>query len=165
MKMNKMTNAQDKIQFIMYHIDGNAQQWRDNKIAEYDAETTKYADYNTFVKELKEDWGQVDEPGLAMHRLLTWRKLPKQSINQYIMRVDQDLNLAKVTDDTTKCHLLVLGLPNTLREKLWLGGAPTTYKSLQTHILDIEVVNTLFSTLAKLKTLTTKWKSTKLCWN
>jgi hypothetical protein len=58
--------------------------------------------YNDFVKQLKKDWGPIDKPGVAMHRLLTWTKMVKQPINQYVARVDQDINLAGVTDDTTK---------------------------------------------------------------
>jgi len=49
----------------------------------------------------------------------------KQPINQYIVHINQDINLARVTDVTTKVHLLLLGLPKTTRAQLKLGGTPT----------------------------------------
>jgi hypothetical protein len=69
----------------------------------------------------------------------------KQPINQYITWIDQDLSLAGVKDNTTKSHLLLLGLPKLVREKLKLGGAPKGYDNLKRRILDIEVTNYMYS--------------------
>ena len=135
----------DKIFFLLYNIEGKAEKWRDNVWKEYEKNPTKYSMYNDFVTKLKKDWGPIDEPGVAMHRLLTWTKMAKQPINQYVARVDQDINLAGVTNDTTKIHLLLLGLPKPTRAQLKLGGAPKSYEDIKQRILEIEVSNYMYS--------------------
>jgi hypothetical protein len=80
-----------------------------------------------------------------MHRLLTWTKPTTQPINQYVARVDQDLDLAGVNDDNTKIHLLLKGLPPKTKAQLALGGAPKTYDDIKQRILEVEVSTYMFS--------------------
>ena len=53
--------------------------------------------------------------------------------------------MANIKEDMTKAHMLLLGLPSDLKEKLRLGGAPKSYDDLKTCLLDVEVANRLFS--------------------
>jgi hypothetical protein len=135
----------EKILFVMYLLDGPVAEWRNNLMKDYDANPIKYTDFEAFKTKLKKDWGEVDKPGMALHRLFHYKKLKKQPINQYIAHVDRDISLAKISDDSTKAHMLMLGLPQDLKEKLRLQGAPKSYDDLKTRILNIEVANVLFS--------------------
>ena len=67
---------------------------------------------------VKTDWGEVDTPGMALHHLLTSKKLRKMPINQYVAQVDRDISMANIKEDMTKAHMLLLGLPPDLKEKL-----------------------------------------------
>jgi hypothetical protein len=135
----------EKILFVMYLLEGPVAEWRNNKKKEFDTTPVKYTDYDAFITSLKNDWGEVDAPGMALHRLLTYKKLKRIPINQYIARVDRDISLADIKEDRTKAHMLLLGLPSDLKEKLRLGGAPKGYDDLKTRLLDVEVANRLFS--------------------
>ena len=39
-------------------------------------------------------------------------------INQYVAQVDRDISMANIKEDMTKAHMLLLGLPPDLKEKL-----------------------------------------------
>ena len=114
-KLNK-----EKILFIMYLLEGPVAKWRNNKKKEFDTIPAKYTDYNAFITSLKNDWGEVDTPGMALHHLLTYKKLKRIPINQYVARVDRDIGMANIKEDMTKAHMLILGLPTDLKEKLRL---------------------------------------------
>ena len=135
----------EKILFVMYLLEGPVAEWRNNKKKEFDTTPAKYADYDAFITSLKNDWGEVDAPGMALHRLLTYKKLKRIPINQYVARVDRDISVANIKEDMTKAHMLLLGLPSDLKEKLRLGGAPKSYDDLKKRLLDVEVANRLFS--------------------
>ena len=135
----------EKILFVMYLLEGPVAKWRNNKKKEFDTTPTKYTDYDAFITSLKNDWGEVDAPGMALHRLLTYKKLKRIPINQYVARVDRDISMANIKEDMTKAHMLLLGLPSNLKEKLRLGGAPKSYDDLKKRLLDVEVANRLFS--------------------
>ena len=53
--------------------------------------------------------------------------------------------MANTKEDMTTAHMFLLGLPSNLKEKLRLGGTPKTYDDLKKRVLDVEVVNRLFS--------------------
>jgi len=57
----------DKILFVLYLLEGPLSEWRNAKVAEYNNKPTKWNNYDTFIKELKDTWGPVDEPGMALH--------------------------------------------------------------------------------------------------
>ncbi|HYT45754.1 MAG TPA: hypothetical protein VEP90_25740, partial [Methylomirabilota bacterium] len=135
----------EKILFVMYLLDGRVADWRNTKVAEYNATPNKWKDFDAFIKELKVTWGEVDESGMALHRLFHYKKLKRTSLNEYVARVDQDLIQSGIADDKTKAHLLLLGLPTLMKERLRYGGAPTTYTALRSRILDLEVANKLYS--------------------
>ncbi len=118
---------------------------RTTKVAEYNATPNKWKDFDAFIKELKDTWGEVDESGMALHRLFHYKKLKRTSLNEYVARVDQDLIQSGISDDKTKAHLLLLGLPTEMKERLRYGGTPTTYNALRSRILDLEVANKLYS--------------------
>jgi len=82
---------------------------------------------------------------MALHRLFHFKKFAKTPLNEYVARVNQDLIQSGITDDKTKAHLLLLGLPTTVKERLRYGGVPTTYTALQDRILDLEVTNKIYS--------------------
>jgi len=82
---------------------------------------------------------------MALHRLFHFKKFAKTLLNEYITQVDQDLIQSGITDVKMKAHLLLLGLPTTMKERLRYGGALTTYTALQDHILDLEVANKIYS--------------------
>jgi len=82
---------------------------------------------------------------MALHRLFHFKKFAKTLLNEYIAWVDQDLIQSGITDDKMKAHLLLLGLPTTMKERLRYGGAPTTYTALRDRILDLEVANKIYS--------------------
>ena len=178
MEYHGTRTEKEKILFVMYLLDGPVAEWRNNKKKEYDAKPAKYNNYQTFKAKLKSEWGEVDEPGMAMHHLLTYKKLAKTPINQYVTRVDQDISLTKITDDKTKTHVLLLGLPHGLKEKLRLGGMPKTYTDLCNRILNVEVANKLFGNFGsrsedpdamqvdqiKIRQTTADWISTAKCY-
>jgi len=101
--------------------------------------------YDAFIKQLKNTWGEVDESRMTLHRLFHFKKFVKTLLNEYVAQVDQDLIQSGITDNKTKAHLLLLGLPTTMKERLRYGGAPTTYTALQDRILDLEVANKIYS--------------------
>ena len=135
----------EKILFIMYLLEGPVAKWRNNKKREFNTTPAKYTDYDTFITSLKNNWGEVDAPRMALHRLLTYKKLKRIPINQYVTQVDRDISMANIKEDMTKAHMLLLGLPSDLKEKLRLGGTPKSYDNLKKHLLDVEVANRLFS--------------------
>jgi len=135
----------DKILFVLYLLEGPLSEWRNTKVAEYNNEPTKWNNYEAFVKELKETWGPVDEPGMALHRLLTYKKLKNTPINSYVARVDQDFSLAGIKDDSIKRNLILLGLPTLMKAKLRYGGVPTTYQEVRKRILDLEVAGVILA--------------------
>ncbi len=137
--------SKEKILFVMYLLDGRVADWRNTKVTEYNATPNKWKDYDAFVRELKDTWGEVDESGMALHRLFHYKKLTKTPLNQYVARVDQDIIQSGISDNKTKAHLLLLGLPTLMKERLRYGGAPTTYTTLRSRILDLEVANKIFS--------------------
>ncbi len=53
-------SPKEKILFIMYLLDGWVANWRNTKVTEYNATPTKWNNYDTFTKELKDTWGEVD---------------------------------------------------------------------------------------------------------
>ena len=63
----KPKDDQEKIFFLLYHIEGKAEKWRDNIWKEWEKNPAKYPTYNDFVTQLKKDWGPIDEPGVVMH--------------------------------------------------------------------------------------------------
>ncbi len=82
---------------------------------------------------------------MALHRLFHFKKFAKTPLNEYVARVDQDLIQSGISDDKTKAHLLLLGLPTAMKERLRYGGALTTYTALRDWILDLEVANKIYS--------------------
>src|SRR6266576_4389596 len=138
-------SPKEKILFVMYLLDGRVADWRNTKVTEYDTTPTKWNNYDAFTKELKDTWGEVDESRMALHRLFHFKKFAKTPLNEYVTWVDQDLIQSGITDDKTKAHLLLLGLPTTMKERLRYGGAPTTYTALRDRILDLEVANKIYS--------------------
>ncbi len=135
----------DKILFVLYLLEGPLSEWRNAKVAEYNNKPTKWNNYDTFIKELKDTWGPVDEPGMALHRLLTYKKLKNTPINSYVARVDQDFSLAGIKDDSIKRNLILLGLPTPIKAKLRYGGVPTTYQEACKRILDLEVTGVILA--------------------
>ncbi len=138
-------SPKEKILFIMYLLDGRVADWRNTKVTKYNTTPTKWNNYDAFTKELKDTWGEVDESGMALHRLFHFKKFAKTPLNEYVARVDQDLIQSGITDNKMKAHLLLLGLPTTMKERLRYGGAPTTYTALRDCILDLEVANKIYS--------------------
>jgi len=135
----------EKILFVMYLLDGRVADWRNTKVTEYNATPTKWNNYDAFIKELKDTWGEVDESGMALHRLFHFKKFAKTPLNEYVARVDQDLIQSGISDNKTKAHLLLLGLLTVMKERLRYGGALTTYTALRDRILDLEVANKIYS--------------------
>ncbi len=137
--------SKEKILFVMYLLDGRVADWRNTKVTKYNTTPAKWRDYDAFIKELKDTWGEVDKSGMALHRLFHFKKFAKTPLNEYVARVDQDLIQSGISDDKTKAHLLLLGLPTAMKERLRYGGAPTTYTALRDQILDLEVTNKIYS--------------------
>src|SRR6266576_247254 len=76
--------SKEKILFVMYLLDGQVADWRIKKVTVYNVTPNKWKDYNTFVKELKDTWGEVDESGMALHRLFHYKKLKRTALNEYV---------------------------------------------------------------------------------
>ena len=74
----------EKILFVMYLLEGPIAEWRNNKKKEFDMTPTKYTNHDALITSLKNDWGEVDAPGMVLHHLLTYKKLKRIPINQYV---------------------------------------------------------------------------------
>ncbi len=94
-------SPKEKILFIMYLLNGQVTDWRNTKVTEYNATPTKWNNYDAFTKELKDTWGEVDESGMALHRLFHFKKFAKTPLNEYVAWVDQDLIQSGIRNDKT----------------------------------------------------------------
>src|SRR6266576_3872208 len=77
-------SPKEKILFVMYLLDGLVTDWRNTKVTEYNKTPTKWNNYDAFTKELKDTWGEVDESGMALHRLFHFKKFAKTPLNEYV---------------------------------------------------------------------------------
>ncbi len=130
-KYQESATLKEKILFIMYLLDGPVAEWRNTKVNEYDSTPTKWNDYDAFTEDLKDTWGEIDESRMALHWLFHYKKLKNTPINRYVTWVDQDIILSKIQDDGMKMQMLLLGLPQGMKERLRYGGTLKTYAELR----------------------------------
>jgi hypothetical protein len=139
-QMNSGTynTSKKKISFIMYHLDGIVQQWRNSKMSEYDETPAKWNNYNAFKQELKNSWGEVNSSATATTYLFKYKKHPNVPMATYVATQDQNLRKAGITDDNIKITFMIMGLPPRNQQRIMDRGIKT-YDELVSALLNMDI--------------------------
>ena len=133
---NTFSDEQRCVLYASTFLTGTASQWFSNFLIQ-DPLPPVVTNWNTFVRELNDMFGDRHRSHTAQQALRSLRMVDSNPVNGYVVKFTRWANMTGF-DDTALTSDFYAGLCQRLKNQLALTGRPTGYAELRDHVLRLD---------------------------